>query len=84
MTTETETGLKAVVLDELRKLTPEVDPADIPEDADIREALDFDSMDVLNFVTSLTQRTGIEIPERDVPQVLTVGGAVAYLGRRGR
>lgn len=73
------TDLKAIVLDEIRNLTPETDPADIPEDADIREALDFDSIDVLNYVTGLARRLGMDIPERDVPQVLTIAGAVEYL-----
>lgn len=76
-----DTDLKAAVLDELRKLTPEVDPADIPEEADIREALDFDSMDVLTYVTGLGKRLGLDIAERDVPQVLTIAGAVDYLAR---
>ncbi|WP_404383801.1 acyl carrier protein [Caenispirillum salinarum] len=79
MTTTAATDLRAAVIDELRALTPETDPTDIPEDADIREALDFDSMDVLNFVTGLSKRTGVDIPERDVPEVLTIAGAVAYL-----
>ncbi|EKV31846.1 hypothetical protein C882_3598 [Caenispirillum salinarum AK4] len=79
MTTTAATDLRAAVIDELRALTPETDPADIPEDADIREALDFDSMDVLNFVTGLSKRLNVDIPERDVPEVLTIAGAVAYL-----
>lgn len=82
MTTTAATDLRAAVIDELRALTPETDPDDIPEDADIREALDFDSMDVLNFVTGLSTRLNVDIPERDVPDVLTIAGAVAYLTKK--
>ena len=45
----------------------------------LQEALDLDSIDFLNLVVGLTESTGIEIPERDYPQLSTLDGAVAYL-----
>ena len=42
-------------------------------------ALDLDSMDFLNFMIGLHQRTGIEIPELDYPQLATVERCAAYL-----
>ena len=51
-----------------------VDPA-----ADLREALDIDSMDFLNFVTAIHHRLGVEIPEIDYPKLVTLDGAVAYI-----
>ena len=47
--------------------------------ADLREALDIDSMDFLNFVTALHHRLGINIPELDYPKLFTMDGAVSYL-----
>jgi len=47
--------------------------------ADLREAIDIDSMDFLNLVTALHHRTGIEIPEIDYPKLVTLSGMVAYL-----
>jgi acyl carrier protein len=38
-------------------------------------------MDFLNFVLALHQRLGVEIPETDYPQLYTLDGAVAYLGK---
>lgn len=80
----TENEIRNVVIDELRNLTPEIDPAEIAGDADIREALDFDSMDILNLVTALHKRLGIDIPEADYPKITTIDGAVAYLRERSR
>jgi len=42
-------------------------------------ALDLDSMDFLNFMIGLHERTGIEIPELDYPQLATVERCAAYL-----
>lgn len=80
----TKDELRAIVIAELRNLTPETDPAEIAGDADIREALDFDSMDVLNFVTALSKRLGVDLPEADYPLVNSVDGAADYLARRLR
>lgn len=80
----TDDELRTVVIAELRKLTPETDPADIAGDVDFREALDFDSMDLLNFVTALSKRLGVDVPEAEYPQVTTIDGAVSYLGRHVR
>ena len=48
-------------------------------DADLREELDIDSMDFLNFVIGLHERTGIDVPERDYPKLATLAGCVSYL-----
>ena len=48
---------------------------------DIVEALDLDSMDFMNFVVWLHERTAIDIPEADYPRLRTLDDAIAYLGR---
>ncbi len=35
----------------------------------------------MNFVIGLHQRTGIDIPEADVPRIFTLRGLIAYLAR---
>jgi acyl carrier protein len=47
--------------------------------ADLREVLDIDSMDFLNFITAVHHRTGIDIPEIDYPKLVTLKGMFAYL-----
>lgn len=73
--------LRLVVIEELGSIAPESDPAVIDLKADIREAMDIDSMDFLNFVIALHDRLKIDIPERDYAQLRTIGGAVEYLAK---
>ncbi len=63
----------------LSDIAPETDPSTLGGDEDIREALDIDSMDFLNFVTALNKQTGIPIPEEDYPRLFTLGGVADYL-----
>lgn len=74
--------MKAVILEELQKIAPEIEPADIVPDEDLREAVDIDSMDFLNLVTALHERLGVDIPESDYPQLATLSDAADYLSRR--
>jgi acyl carrier protein len=75
-----EIEIRKVVHEELGNIAPDVDPTSVDPAADIREAFDIDSMDFLNFVTALHQRLGIDIPETDYPKLVTIDGAVVYLG----
>ena len=75
----TNDELRAAVIDELGNIAPETDAATIDPDDDLREALDIDSLDFLNFLAALHERLGINVPERDYAKLLTVNGAVAYL-----
>jgi acyl carrier protein len=68
----------ALVADILGGIAPEADISTVPGDADLREALDLDSMDFLNFVAALHERTGHPIPEADYPKLLTLDGLAAY------
>ncbi|MGA7972433.1 MAG: acyl carrier protein [Pseudolabrys sp.] len=71
--------IKKVIQEELSNIAPEADLSTLDPKADLREALDVDSMDFLNFITSIHQRLGIDIPELDYPKFVTLNGAVAYL-----
>ncbi len=66
----------------LRQIAPEADLDDVGPDEGLREALDLDSMDFLNLVIGIHEKTGIEIPERDYPQLASVEGCVSYLAAR--
>ncbi len=77
MTTEQE--LRSIVISVLTEVAPDVDPAAIDPDTRLVEQLDIDSMDFLNIVVAINERTGIEIPERDYPKLSTLNDAVGYL-----
>jgi acyl carrier protein len=74
--------IRAVVQEELGNIAPEMDVGSIDPAADLREALDIDSMDFLNFVTAMHRRLGVDVPETDYPKLATLNGAVAYLETR--
>ena len=75
----TPTDIRAVIKDELARIAPEVEFESIDPTADLREAVDIDSMDFLNLVTALHVRLDVEIPEADNPRLVTLQGAVDYL-----
>jgi acyl carrier protein len=72
----------AVVREELGNIAPEADLAMVGPTADLREALDIDSMDFLNFITAIHHRLGVDVPELDYPKLTTLEGAVKYLENR--
>jgi acyl carrier protein len=74
--------IRQVIDDELTNIAPETTPADVPDDADLREALDIDSISFLNFVTALHQRLDIDIPEIDYAKLFTKRGAITYLAAK--
>ena len=74
--------LRALVLSSLGEIAPEVDLAAVDPAASLQEKLDIDSMDFLDFVVSLSERTGIEVPESDYSDLATVDACVSYLGAR--
>ena len=71
--------VRKVVQEELSNIAPEIDFAAVDPAADLREAIDIDSMDFLNFITAIHHRLGVEIPEVDYPKLVTLDGAVAYI-----
>lgn len=77
-----EAELRALIAEVLAGIAPEADLGAVADDADLREALDLDSMDFLNLIIGLHERLGIDIPEADYPKLFTLHGMVAYL-RRG-
>jgi acyl carrier protein len=74
-----EPDIRAVVQEELGNIAPEIDLATVNPAADLREALDIDSMDFLNFITAIHHRLGVDVPELDYPKLITLDGAVKYL-----
>jgi acyl carrier protein len=72
--------IRNLAIEALSDIAPDTDPATLRGDEDIREALDIDSMDFLNFVTALHKKTGVAIPEEDYPRLFTLDGVANYLG----
>ena len=70
---------RALIVEELGNVAPEVNFSTVQGDDDLAETLDIDSLDFLNFITALHKRTGVNVPESDYKQMATLDGAIAYL-----
>jgi acyl carrier protein len=75
----TKDEIRAVVLRVLGEIAPEVDVAKLKLDVRIRDQVDLDSMDMLNFIIALHKEINIEIPEVDYPKLLSVNSCTDYL-----
>lgn len=73
---------KALIAEVFSRFAPEIDFAAIDTTADLREQLDIDSLDFLNGLVAIHERTGIDVPESDYAQVATLDSAAAYLAER--
>lgn len=71
-----------VIVAALRRIAPEKDASSLSPGVSLRDELDLDSMDFLNFVLALHERLGVEIPESDYPRLFTLDDAVAYLSSK--
>jgi len=78
----TRDALYAEILAALSEIAPEADVASLRGDLPLRDQLDLDSMDFLNFLVAVHQRTAVEIPESDYGRLATLDALVAYVGAR--
>ncbi len=77
-----EAQVKEVVLRVLNGIAPEMDIASIQPNRDLRDQMDIDSVDFLNFVIGLHKDFGIEIPDADISKLATLDSCVDYLRSR--
>lgn len=75
----TRDDIRKVILEEIDNIAPGSIPADLDPTADMREAMDLDSMDMLNIITALHVRLGVNIPDADQSKLVTLKGALDYL-----
>ena len=75
----TKDEIRETVLRALAQVAPEADLSQIKPNLRIRDQLDIDSMDMLNFVIGLHKEVKIDIPEADYPRLATLQGCIDYL-----
>ena len=75
----TPDDIKALLVQELHVIAPEIDPASIDPDDDLRDSYEIDSIDFLTFVGAINQRLGVEVPEADYTHLSSIDQAAAYL-----
>ena len=71
--------LRTLVLDTLKGIAPEVEADALRSDRPLRNQVDLDSMDWLNFLLGLHQKLKVDIPETDYARLVTLDDVVVYL-----
>ena len=77
-----ENELRTVVIATLKTIAPEVEEGDLRADRPLRNQVDLDSMDWLNFLIGLHQKLQVDIPEADYARLVTLGNVLDYLRKK--
>ena len=75
----TKEMLKKAVVDIISEIAPDEDVTNIDNDKPLREQVGLDSMDFLDIVMELRKRFGVDVPEADYMELLTMNSTVNYL-----
>ena len=75
-------SVRATITRLLGEIAPEADFVTLDPARPIRDQLDIDSMDFLNFVVAIHDELGVDIPEADYGQVATLDACTAYVSQR--
>ncbi|QQS48602.1 MAG: acyl carrier protein [Acidobacteriota bacterium] len=75
-------GIRELVIRKLTGIAPEVDPARIVPDVDLRAQVDLDSMDFLNFIIALSREIKVDIPESEYSRMSTLDACIEYLSKK--
>ena len=72
---------RQAIKEALGQVAPDAEPDTLAPDADLRDTLELDSLDFLNFVEALCKRAGQRIDEDDYPHLATLASGVKFLTR---
>ena len=75
----THDDVRASALEVLAGIAPESAGLALADDHPLREQVDLDSMDYLNFLIGVHERLGVEIPEDDYARCETLDGLLAVV-----
>ncbi|MGZ6123409.1 MAG: acyl carrier protein [Myxococcales bacterium] len=78
----TRDQIKEAVVQALLGVAPEAQASALRPDQDLREQLEIDSFDFLNFVIALDKSLSVAIPEADYQRLATIDACVDYLAAR--
>jgi acyl carrier protein len=75
----TDEQIKETIFRIMGEIAPDADFDDLEPHENMRKALDIDSYDFLNFIIGLNDELGVEIPEADYGQLVTLSDIITYL-----
>jgi len=74
--------LRSAILDALTGIAPEIDAAALAPAKPLRDQVDLDSADWLNFLVALHAKLGIDIPDADAARLTTLEKVIDYCERK--
>ena len=74
-----QNDIRDEILSVLTTIAPEVEPDEISDDALLRDQVDLDSMDWLNFLIGIHKRLQVDIPEADYKSLRTLADVIGYV-----
>jgi acyl carrier protein len=75
-------SLQERILKVLTGVAPDIDPQHLAPDINLRDQVDFDSMDTLNFAVGLKREFGIDVPDADLRELASIDSCMKYLQTR--
>lgn len=75
----TRDEIREGVLSALSDIAPEADPSTLRFDTDLRDQLDIDSMDSLNFAIGIHEQLHVDVPETDWARLYTLDEVIDYV-----
>lgn len=73
--------IRAGIVAELTAIAPEIEESDLSDTELLRDQVDLDSMDWLNFLVRLDKRFAVDIPESQYASLRTIDDLSAYIGQ---
>ncbi|MDK9714834.1 MAG: acyl carrier protein [Sulfuritalea sp.] len=74
--------IRTIALSTLKSIAPEVETDELRGDRPLRNQVDLDSMDWLNFLLGLHEKLKVDIPEADYARLVTLDDVVNYLQKK--
>lgn len=71
--------IRSRILALLAEIAPEVPSDEVDPDADLRDQLDIDSMDLHHLAGRIFEEFGVDVPEADRAELTTVRRCAAYV-----
>ena len=78
----TPNEMRPLLVVELKKIAPEVEEGELKPAKLLRDQVDLDSMDWLNFLVALHERFKVDIPEADYKRLATLDEIATYLSAK--
>jgi acyl carrier protein len=74
--------IRALLLQALTEIAPEIDVPALEPARPLRQQVDLDSADWLNFLVAVHEKIGVDIPDADAAKLTTLDKLVAYCVER--